>query len=68
MKISTLTATALVAGASASPVARLESRTLLESDVLVAEGVFKLGLEVALNGYPDPEKCTLDNVAIRREW
>lgn len=40
----------------------------LQSDILAAEGLTKLSLHVALNGYPDAEKCTLKNVAVRKEW
>lgn len=40
----------------------------MEVDALAAEGVFKLGLHVAENGYPSPKTCTLKNVAVRREW
>ncbi|KAJ8117333.1 hypothetical protein OPT61_g1455 [Boeremia exigua] len=40
----------------------------LESDVLAAAGLGKLSLYVAENGYPNAEQCTLENVAIRREW
>ncbi|KAF2130893.1 Di-copper centre-containing protein [Dothidotthia symphoricarpi CBS 119687] len=42
--------------------------TLLESDLLSAQAVLNLGVHVAQNGYPNPQKCTLRNVAIRREW
>lgn len=59
MKFSALTAALLLSGTSA---------TFLESDVLAAEGLTKLGLHVAVNGYPNAEQCTLKNVAVRREW
>jgi tyrosinase len=68
MRITSLAATALMGAVSAAP---LESRGIfdfLETDALAAEGVFKLGLNVALEGYPNPAKCTLRNVAYRREW
>lgn len=42
--------------------------TILESDALAAKGLTKLGLHVAVNGYPNPEQCTLKKVAVRKEW
>ncbi|KAF3008598.1 hypothetical protein E8E13_007715 [Curvularia kusanoi] len=42
--------------------------TFLQSDILAAEGLVKLGLHVAQNGYPNAERCTLKNVAVRKEW
>ena len=42
--------------------------TFMETDVLAAAGLAKLGLHMALHGYPNPEKCTLENVTVRREW
>lgn len=36
-------------------------------DFLAAEGLFNLGLYVATHGYPS-QSCTLENVAVRREW
>lgn len=65
MKITSLTAVALIGGAAASP---LGGRLFLETDALAAEGIFKLGLNVAIEGYPNREKCTLKNVTYRREW
>jgi tyrosinase len=67
MKITSLAAVALIGGVGAAP---LDGRgfAFLETDALAAEGVFKLGLNVALEGYPNPQKCTLRNVAYRREW
>jgi tyrosinase len=68
MRITSVAVAALVgAGVNAAP---LDSRTFsfLETDSLAAEGVFKLGLYTALNGYPDIKKCNLLNVAYRREW
>ena len=44
------------------------SATFLESDRLAAEGLMKLSLHVAENGYPNAEQCTLKSVAVRREW
>ncbi|CBX97525.1 hypothetical protein IAQ61_007066 [Plenodomus lingam] len=40
----------------------------MEVDSLAAEGMFKLGMHIAENGYPSPKTCTLKNAAIRREW
>ena len=65
MKIAGLAAALLSAGVGAAP---LEARTFLETDALAAEGVFNLGLYVAKNGYPSAKTCTLENVALRREW
>jgi tyrosinase len=42
--------------------------TFMETDILAAAGLAKLGLHVALNGYPNPKQCTLENVSVRREW
>jgi tyrosinase len=39
-----------------------------ENDALAAKGMTNLAAHVAKNGYPAPEKCTLQNVAVRREW
>lgn len=59
MKISVFTGIVLLSGAGA---------TFLQSDILAAEGVTKLGLHVAQHGYPNAEQCTLKNVAVRKEW
>lgn len=40
----------------------------MEVDSLAAQGMFNLGLNIAKNGYPSPKTCTLENVAVRREW
>lgn len=37
-------------------------------DLLAVKGIFNLGLNVAFKGYPNKQKCTLANVAVRREW
>lgn len=42
--------------------------TLVENDILAAQALAKLSLNVAENGYPNVEKCTLKNVAVRQEW
>jgi tyrosinase len=65
MKISGFAVAALVSSVSAAP---LQERTFLETDALAAEGVLRLGFYIAKNGYPNAKKCTLDNVAVRREW
>ncbi|KAF2737663.1 Di-copper centre-containing protein [Polyplosphaeria fusca] len=65
MKIASFIAVTLLGAAGAIP---LEQRAFLETDALAAEGVLKLGLYVAKYGYPDPKKCTLSNVAVRKEW
>ena len=52
----------LLGGASASAI------KFMENDVLAAKGMASLAVHVAQNGYPAPEKCTLKNVAVRREW
>jgi hypothetical protein len=59
MKISTLTAALLIGSVSA---------IFQEHDLLAAKGLEKLTVHVARNGYPNPEKCTLKNVSVRREW
>jgi hypothetical protein len=59
MKISTLTAALLIGSVSAF---------FQEHDLLAAKGLEKLAVHVARNGYPNPEKCTLKNVSVRREW
>ncbi|KAF2274321.1 Di-copper centre-containing protein [Westerdykella ornata] len=73
MKITSLATAALIGSTSAAPLdsrSTLQKRWLgfLETDALAAEGVFRLGLHVALNGYPNSQKCTLANVSYRREW
>lgn len=65
MKVTSIAAVALIGGATASP---LGGRLFLETDALAAEGVFKLGLNVAIEGYPNRDKCTLSKVTYRREW
>lgn len=60
MRLHNLAAAALIGSAGAS-------FKYTEHDGLAALGMFNLGLDVALNGYPG-EKCTLKNVAVRREW
>lgn len=39
-----------------------------EQEALAANAAFNIGLDAALNGYPSPGTCTLENVAVRREW
>jgi hypothetical protein len=59
MKISTFVVAALCGSVGA---------TFMGNDLLAAEALAKLTLDVAQNGYPDAEKCTLKNVAVRQEW
>jgi tyrosinase len=39
-----------------------------EHDRLAELGLKNLERDVAKNGYPQPQQCTLKNAAIRREW
>lgn len=39
-----------------------------EVNILAAQGLQKLQVYLSKNGYPSPKTCTLDNVAVRREW
>ena len=59
MKLLVITVAVLLGGTRA---------TFLQSDILAAEGLTKLGLHVAENGYPNAKHCTLKDVAVRREW
>lgn len=65
MKISSIVAAALLSGASAAP---LDDRTVLESDALTVKGALNLGFYIAKNGYPNEQKCSAKNTAVRREW
>lgn len=65
MRLCSVAAAALISGATAAP---LETRTFLEIDGLAATGVLNLGFSVALHGYPSKSSCTLENVAVRKEW
>lgn len=58
----------LTAAILASAVSSGVDAIFMETDVLAAAGLAKLGLHVAINGYPNAEKCTLENVSVRREW
>lgn len=40
----------------------------MRNDELAAEGLQTLKAYIAQHGYVDPEKCTLENAAVRREW
>ena len=57
MRLTAITIAALLGGTSA-----------FETEKLAEEGLAKLNLHVAREGYPNAENCTLDNVAVRREW
>ena len=61
MRFSNLVAAALIGGTSAT-------LKFGEQEALAAAGIFNIGLNAALNGYPNPEACTLRNVRVRREW
>jgi tyrosinase len=39
-----------------------------EYDKLAALGQENLKNDVEKNGYPSPGQCTLENVAVRKEW
>ncbi|KAF2875983.1 hypothetical protein BDV95DRAFT_287630 [Massariosphaeria phaeospora] len=65
MRISTFVAAALISCVGAVP---LEARAVLEVNALAVEGVLNLGFHLALHGYPNAKKCTLKNVAVRKEW
>lgn len=65
MKIFKWVAVVLLSTTHAAPV---EQQTFLQTDTLVTQGVFNLGVHLSQYGYPNPQKCTLGNVARRREW
>jgi hypothetical protein len=46
----------------------LEVRSAYKSDDIMVQGIHKLNAYVAKNGYPNPQKCTLKNAAVRKEW
>lgn len=60
MKLTTVLTAGLAGTASAIK--------FMENDALAAKGMINLGFQLAENGYPSPETCTLKNLAIRREW
>jgi tyrosinase len=59
MKAATLAAVITMGSVGAS---------FVENDALAAEALAKLTTNVAQHGYPNAEECTLDNVAVRKEW
>jgi tyrosinase len=61
MKVSTLL---LVAIASIADAANRPN----EVNALAAQGLHNLEAYYSRNALPNPRKCTLDNVAVRREW
>ncbi|KAF1846119.1 Di-copper centre-containing protein [Cucurbitaria berberidis CBS 394.84] len=65
MKFSSISVAALLGVVGAAP---LDARNGFESDALAAKGAVNLGYHVAKNGYPNPQKCTLETAAVRREW
>jgi tyrosinase len=62
MKISAFATAALLGGVVAAP---FEARAQLQTDALVADGVLKLGQYLATQ---PKQKCTMKNVAVRKEW
>lgn len=58
----------ITAAAVSSAIVGAVDATFMETDVLAAAGLAKLGLHVAINGYPNAKQCTLENVSVRREW
>lgn len=61
MRFSTIAAATLLGSVSAT-------HKLEESDKLAAKGLENLQLYTAQHGLPSPDTCTLENVAVRREW
>jgi tyrosinase len=61
MRFSTIAVTSLLGGVSAA-------HKLGEADKLAAKGMHNLQLYAAEHGLPSPDTCTLENVAVRREW
>lgn len=61
MRFTEIITAALIGAASAAP-------KFGEQEALAAAGVHNIALNAALNGYPSPKTCTLDNVKVRREW
>lgn len=61
MRFASIVAAVLIGGASAD-------FKFGEQEALAAAGVFNIGLNAALNGYPNPDTCTLQNARVRREW
>jgi tyrosinase len=60
MRFFDIAALALVSGTGASKIT--------EHDKLAALGLANVRIDVAKNGYPNPDQCTLKNVRVRREW
>jgi tyrosinase len=63
MKFSIIFTAGLMASANAAPRAKH-----MENDKLADKGMANLKAHIAMNGYPNPEKCTLKNAAVRKEW
>lgn len=40
----------------------------MKNDELATEGLHRLEAHIAEHGYVNPEKCTLENAVVRREW
>jgi len=64
MRFSTITVAALLGTGSATPT----FFKFGEQEILAAKAVANIGLDAAQHGYPSPKTCTLNNVAVRREW
>lgn len=60
MRLIEIAAVALAGSASAFKIT--------EHDKLAALGLKNLKNDVEKNGYPSPGQCTLENVAVRKEW
>jgi tyrosinase len=63
MKFSIILTAGLMASANAAPKAKH-----MENDKLADKGMANLKAYIATNGYPNREKCTLKNAAVRKEW
>jgi tyrosinase len=63
MKFSIILTAGLVASVNAAPKAKH-----MENDNLADKGMDNLKAFIATNGYSNPEKCTLKNAAVRKEW
>jgi tyrosinase len=61
MKLSNVLVAALASVASAKDKPQ-------EVNALAAQGLHALEAYYSKNALPSPKKCTLDNVAVRREW
>ncbi|KAF1834931.1 Di-copper centre-containing protein [Decorospora gaudefroyi] len=67
MKLSVILTAGLLTIASAAP-NNAHKKKYQENDRLAHKGMANLKAYVAKNGYPAPEKCTLKNASVRKEW